>query len=200
MQMRFTTKLQLAFLSIAMAETHCFGPHSTHLSSATTRNHHASERNDQCGISYPMQRINDEISRLYLQQPSTQDSTPSSSEKEGSLKASGEEEVQPPDLMDTVRFVVRQTGLVAVNGFSIFMNIIGLYFTLGLVLNICGYAYEFSFKEGYKIDTIKNKRIERQFERESRRYEKEHNQRLSQLTVGASSNSETVEKLLGDSK
>jgi len=98
--------------------------------------------------------------------------------------------------------VGRKIGISAVYGFSFFMNIVGLYFTAGLMLNLFGYAYEFSFEEGYKIDTIENKRIERQFEQESRRYEREHGQRISQMSVEAPNmfSSETVAELSKSAK
>lgn len=133
--------------------------------------------------------------KVYLQDPSIQEGKPSALESD--FEASVEEGKDGPDVKDSVRKVGRKIGISAVYGFSFFMNIVGLYFTAGLLLNLFGYAYEFSFEEGYKIDTIENKRIQRQFEQESRRYEREYGQRISQLSVEAPNmfSSETVAEL-----
>ena len=109
-----------------------------------------------------------------------------------------EKDVERTDAKDTVRKVWKKIGLSAVYGFSFIMNIIGLYFTVGLLLNLSGYAYEFSFEEGYKIDTIENKRIQRQFEQQSKRYEREHVSKLSIAKEAATTfSSETVAELSG---
>lgn len=42
----------------------------------------------------------------------------------------------------------------------------GFALTIGLVLNLCGYAYSFDFKHGLEIDTLVNRRKEVQFQRE----------------------------------
>jgi len=129
---------------------------------------------------------------------------PSASEKEDEPQVPLEKEDDPPDVKNIVRIVGKKVGKAAVYGFSYFMNGVGLYFTFGILLNVFGYAYEFSFKDGYKIDTIQNKRIERQFERESRRYEIERNDRLSQSSIGIVVNrldsSETVLELAESTK
>ena len=139
-------------------------------------------------------------SSLFLLDPSMQEGTSSSNKVEPQAMMQGDE---TPHVKDTVRKVGKKIGISAVYGFSFFMNIVGLYFTAGLILNICGYAYEFSFEEGYKIDTIQNKRIERQFEQESRRYGRERDERLAQFsTKGAADmfGSETVSELSENTK
>mmetsp|Transcript_1762 Transcript_1762/g.4564 ORF Transcript_1762/g.4564 Transcript_1762/m.4564 type:complete len:219 (+) Transcript_1762:117-773(+) len=152
-------------------------------SSISSWNHGSTTRSVVGKLSYPNRQLgNNRGSMLFLQEPSTQErqEIASLSEEEEQARASSFEEVEPPSVKDTIRKVGKNVGKAAVYGFSFFMNIVGLYFTVGLILNIFGFAYEFSFKDGYKIDTIQNKRIERQFERESRRYEKERNDKLLQ--------------------
>lgn len=139
---------------------------------------------------------------LFLQEPSTEESSSLEEDKDNeplalaspSLSKSEKVEVEGEEsstvVKDTVRKVVKQAGKGVFYGFGIFMNIYGLYFAFGLLLNIFGYAYEFSFRDGYHIDTIENKRIERQFERESRRYEKERYELPSQFAVEAAAEEE----------
>lgn len=59
---------------------------------------------------------------------------------------------------------------------------LGSAFTVGLFLNLFGYGYTFSKDEGLRIDTIQQFRIERQFEMESQRYEKEVRNRLPSVS------------------
>lgn len=137
---------------------------------------------------------------LFVQDPSMEEGI--SSEKGEPLTMS-EKADQQLEVKNTVRNAGKKVGLAGLYGFSFFMNIVGLYFTAGLVLNLCGYAYEFSFEEGYKIDTIEHRRIERQFEQQSKRYEREHAARVAQFsTTGAADmfSSETVAKLSSSTK
>lgn len=50
---------------------------------------------------------------------------------------------------------------------------LGSALSIGLLLNLCGYAYTFSFTEGVRIDTIQMLRQESQFQKEIRRSAKE---------------------------
>lgn len=50
--------------------------------------------------------------------------------------------------------------------FSYIIQFLGVLFTLGLVLNIFGYAYSFDFKNGLEIDTLENRRKQVQFQKE----------------------------------
>eukprot|EP00533_Pseudo-nitzschia_delicatissima_P013636 CAMPEP_0197273554 /NCGR_PEP_ID=MMETSP1432-20130617/11424_1 /TAXON_ID=44447 /ORGANISM="Pseudo-nitzschia delicatissima, Strain UNC1205" /LENGTH=200 /DNA_ID=CAMNT_0042739227 /DNA_START=39 /DNA_END=641 /DNA_ORIENTATION=- len=135
--------------------------------------------------------------KMFVKDPSNQEGK--SSVEEGESQTLTKKEDERTDMKETVRKVGKKVGISAVYGFSFFMNIVGLYFTAGLVLNIFGYAYEFSFEEGYKIDTIQNKRIERQFEQESRRYERERDERVM-MGAANSFSSETVAELAGSTK
>ena len=135
--------------------------------------------------------------KMFVKDPSNQEGK--SSVEEGESQTLTKKEDERTDMKETVRNVGKKVGISAVYGFSFFMNIVGLYFTAGLVLNIFGYAYEFSFEEGYKIDTIQNKRIERQFEQESRRYERERDERVM-MGAANSFSSETVAELAGSTK
>lgn len=49
---------------------------------------------------------------------------------------------------------------------SYVIQFIGVALSLGLVLNILGYAYSFDLKKGLEIDTLENRRKQVQFERE----------------------------------
>jgi hypothetical protein len=49
---------------------------------------------------------------------------------------------------------------------SYMIQFAGFALTIGLVLNLCGYAYSFDFKHGLEIDTLNNKRKQIQFQRE----------------------------------
>eukprot|EP00536_Pseudo-nitzschia_multiseries_P017151 jgi/Psemu1/328444/estExt_fgenesh1_pg.C_14010003 len=82
-------------------------------------------------------------------------------------------------------------------GSGLVFNLIGLYFGVGLLLNIFGYAYSFSMEDGYKVDTIQNRRIELQFERESQRYEMERASKVERaaatdIAIGAVARAETT--------
>ncbi len=137
---------------------------------------------------------------MFVQDPSMHEGIPS---EKGEQKTQSEKADQQVEVKNTVRNAGKKVGLAGLYGFSFFMNIVGLYFTAGLILNLCGYAYEFSFEEGYKIDTIEHRRIERQFEQQSKRYEREHAERVAQFsTKGAADmfGSETVTKLSSSSK
>ena len=46
------------------------------------------------------------------------------------------------------------------------IQFVGFALTIGLVLNLCGYAYSFDFKHGLEIDTLDNRRKQIQFQRE----------------------------------
>ena len=50
--------------------------------------------------------------------------------------------------------------------FSYIIQFLGVAFSLGLILNICGYGYTFDFERGLEIDRIENIRKELQFRRE----------------------------------
>lgn len=53
--------------------------------------------------------------------------------------------------------------------FSYIIQFLGVLFTLGLVLNIFGYAYSFDLKNGLEIDTLENRRKQVQFQKEMMR-------------------------------
>lgn len=53
--------------------------------------------------------------------------------------------------------------------FSYTITFLGTLLSIGLVLNLCGYAYTFTWTEGIRIDTIQQMRQEIQFENEIRR-------------------------------
>lgn len=53
--------------------------------------------------------------------------------------------------------------------FSYTIIFLGTLLSLGLVLNLCGYAYTFTLTDGIRIDTIQQMRKEIQFENEIRR-------------------------------
>lgn len=138
---------------------------------------------------------------LFVQDPSMQEGI--SSAEKGDPQTITDKADENVELKNTVRSAGKKVGLAGLYGFSFVMNIVGLYFTAGLILNLCGYAYEFSFEEGYKIDTIEHRRIERQFEQQSKRYEREHAERVAQFSnPGAADmfSSETVAKLSSSSK
>lgn len=187
-----TAKLLIAFLFVGIMESPCsfvpvtlvdaFSSHMAPLSRQKTKFESSSV--------------------MFLREPSTQETT-STFEQVDESQALGGKGDESPDVKDTVRKVGKQVGKAAMYGFSYFMNAVGLYFAFGILLNIFGYAYEFSFTEGYKIDTIQNKRIERQFERETNRYEQERNEKLLQMSNGDAANtlgSETVADLAGSTK
>ena len=75
---------------------------------------------------------------------------------------------------------------------SIIITTLGIYFSLGIVLNVMGYGYEFRLHgengngiPGIHIDTIKQMRIDRQFDRVSLQYENEsYNSLNSHKTPG----------------
>ncbi|KAL9188993.1 hypothetical protein ACHAXT_011483 [Thalassiosira profunda] len=58
------------------------------------------------------------------------------------------------------------------NLFSYTIQFLGVFFALGLVLNLLGFGYTFSFDKGLEIDKIQNIRNEVQFEREIEREER----------------------------
>ena len=58
--------------------------------------------------------------------------------------------------------------------FSYTMTFLGTLLTLGLVLNLCGYAYTFTWTNGVRIDTIQQTRNEIQFENEIRRMSRDN--------------------------
>jgi hypothetical protein len=205
-----TARLLIAFLFVAIMESplffmpvtlvDAFSLYTAPLSSASLRDCRSCKRSHQAMLSRQRRKTKFESSSMiFLREPSTQETTSASEQVDESQASDGKGD-KYPDVKDTVRKVGKNVGTAAVYGFSYFMNAIGLYFTFGLLLNIFGYAYEFSFTEGYKIDTIQNRRIERQFERESSRYEKERNEKLLQLSIGDAANtlgSETVADLAG---
>lgn len=126
---------------------------------------------------------------LFLREPSTQQETETESEttppqatnlEENEAETETENESSTV-VKDTVRNIGSTTRRVLMYGSGFVFNCIGIYFGFGILLNLFGYAYSFSLDEGYKIDTIQNKRIEIQFEREAKRYENESSQKLSQL-------------------
>jgi hypothetical protein len=192
-------KLLITCLYIALVESPAcpmlvtaFSSHKASLSTASSWNRRFYKQSHQYFLSRQRLRTKTERSTVFLREPSKEET--SIDEEEASPKS----DEKSPVAEATVRKVVKQIGKVVVYGFSYFMNVVGLYFTIGLLLNIFGYAYEFSFKEGYKIDTIKNKRVEQEFERESRRYEKERKEKLSRLSIGMATDglfSETVQEL-----
>lgn len=53
--------------------------------------------------------------------------------------------------------------------FSFGIQSLGLYFSVGLLLNICGFGYHFDLQHGLQIDTLENMRNENQFKREMQR-------------------------------
>ena len=53
--------------------------------------------------------------------------------------------------------------------FSYCIQVLGVAFSLGLVLNLCGFGYTFDWDRGLEIDRLENIRNEVQFEREIRR-------------------------------
>jgi hypothetical protein len=57
--------------------------------------------------------------------------------------------------------------------FSYCIQFLGAVFTIGLILNLFGYAYSFDLKHGFEVDTLENRRREVQFEREIIREERE---------------------------
>ena len=75
---------------------------------------------------------------------------------------------------------------------SIIITTLGIFFSLGIVLNVMGYGYEFRLHgengngiPGIHIDTIKQMRIDRQFDRVSLQYENEsYNSLNSHKTPG----------------
>lgn len=123
---------------------------------------------------------------LQDQDPSTQEKSSLEEQKDDELSVPEKEEEEPSTVVkDTIRKVGKKASKGFFYAFGFVMNIVGLYFSFGILLNIFGFAYEFSWRGGYKIDTIENKRIERQFEQESRRYEKQGSKTTSQLAVDA---------------
>mmetsp|Transcript_17746 Transcript_17746/g.36512 ORF Transcript_17746/g.36512 Transcript_17746/m.36512 type:complete len:223 (-) Transcript_17746:41-709(-) len=197
----FVTLSQSSSLLSQVAFTGAFSAHPTSQSSSAPLCEHRlcglSLHRDSLSLSKP-KRILKTVSTtmIFLQKPSTQETTQNletdtNDESQALMKVQNARTDTSVDTKDTIRKVGKKVGKAAVCGFSYFMNVVGVYFTFGLLLNLCGYAYTFSFSEGYKIDTIKNRRIERQFEQESRRYEKERYESLSPLSVAGSINSES---------
>lgn len=69
---------------------------------------------------------------------------------------------KPPKLMLQIIDIVSMV-------FSYTLTFLGTLLSVGLVLNLCGYAYTFTWTEGVRIDTIQQMRKEIQFENEIRR-------------------------------
>jgi hypothetical protein len=187
-----TAKLLIAFLFVGIMESLCSFMPVTPVDAFSSQ---------MAPLSRQKAKF-DSSSAMFLQEPSTQE-TASAFEQVDESQALGGKGDEFPEVKDTVRKVGKQVGKAAVYGFSYFMNAVGLYFTFGLLLNIFGFAYEFSFREGYKIDTIQNRRIERQFERESNRYDQERNEKLLQMSNGDAATtlgSETAADLAGSTK
>jgi len=82
-------------------------------------------------------------------------------EKQGSTTTSA-------DTDNTKKQIARTTFYLT----SYIIQFLGVYFSFGLILNLCGFGYSFDFNQGLKIDKIENIQIERQFEREAARMTK----------------------------
>lgn len=200
------TKTPTIFLFIAattlVTPGDAFSSNRVSLSSEAVRGRPLNGRTNRGVLSQPTHTAKlESTSTLFSRDPSMQEGIFPS--EKGESQAMTEKENESPDVKDTVRKAGKKVGLAALYGFSFFMNIVGMYFTAGLLLNLCGYAYEFSFEEGYKIDTIEHKRIERQFEQESMRYQRERDARVAQFSTESAANtfgSETVAKLAENTK
>ena len=103
----------------------------------------------------------DNVNRLY---GSTQDKEDELEESVGpSLRTTtGRTPWKPP------RFILLILDIVSMI-FSYTITFLGALLSLGLVLNLCGYAYTFSLTDGIRIETIQQMRLEIQFENEIRR-------------------------------
>eukprot|EP00594_Rhizosolenia_setigera_P000210 CAMPEP_0178946190 /NCGR_PEP_ID=MMETSP0789-20121207/4149_1 /TAXON_ID=3005 /ORGANISM="Rhizosolenia setigera, Strain CCMP 1694" /LENGTH=207 /DNA_ID=CAMNT_0020626157 /DNA_START=46 /DNA_END=669 /DNA_ORIENTATION=- len=66
--------------------------------------------------------------------------------------------------------------------FSFGIQSVGLYFSVGLLLNICGFGYQFDLQHGLQIDTLENMRNENQFKREMQRSARQTPQETSSIT------------------
>ena len=51
--------------------------------------------------------------------------------------------------------------------YNVFVMAAGSFFTIGILLNLCGYAYKFT-DDGFRVDTIEHMRMMNQFERAAR--------------------------------
>jgi hypothetical protein len=76
----------------------------------------------------------------------------------------------PSPVTKGIRFI----GNVVFDFWSFTVTLLGVVFSLGLALNLCGYGYQFSREEGVRIDTIENLRTERQFEQVSAQYGRDY--------------------------
>lgn len=72
----------------------------------------------------------------------------------------------PSPVSKSIRFV----GNLVFNVWSYTTIFLGVVFSLGLVLNLFGFGYQFSREKGLRIETIEELRIERQFEQVSKQY------------------------------
>lgn len=100
----------------------------------------------------------------------SEDST--SLEKAQSTMANEQED--PKELPNLVKKAV--WGVFLVWSYSLWF--LGGVFSIGLLLNLCGYGYVFSKESGVRIDTITQLRQERQMQEESIRYRKDYEKRL----------------------
>eukprot|EP00537_Pseudo-nitzschia_pungens_P018180 CAMPEP_0172409144 /NCGR_PEP_ID=MMETSP1061-20121228/76218_1 /TAXON_ID=37318 /ORGANISM="Pseudo-nitzschia pungens, Strain cf. pungens" /LENGTH=231 /DNA_ID=CAMNT_0013145293 /DNA_START=265 /DNA_END=960 /DNA_ORIENTATION=+ len=194
---QLTTIAVVAVSSAAVADA--FSSQTTQLSSrpstgSSSRRSHSSRSHSSRSHS----SRSHSSSRLFVQEPTTQEkveaapmatattattTTPQPDEETSNANPNSSAEPQAqaqPVANETVRSITRATRKGLAFGSSVIFNVIGIYFGFGLLLNLFGYAYSFSLQEGYKIDTIQNRRIELQFQQESKRYEMERASKMSQ--------------------
>lgn len=72
---------------------------------------------------------------------------------------------------------VLQSVFTAVTGLlGVFFYAAGGYFSVGLLLNLCGYGYYIN-RDGFQVDTLQHMRAQNQFEREYQRLGRESQSR-----------------------
>merc|ERR1712238_168685 len=118
-------------------------------------------------------------------------------EEEKSLTTNNENENENSNTNSPASVLKKMTKTIGNSVFyvsSLLWTTVGVFFGLGILLNIMGYGYEFRNEDNTKfgiprlhIDTIQQIRIDKQFDRASIQYEKESSSSSSTLSSSSSS-------------
>ena len=82
--------------------------------------------------------------------------------------------------LSIVSKVLQSVFTVVTGVFGLFFYAAGGYFSVGLLLNLCGYGYYIN-RDGFQVDTLEHMRAQNQFEREYQRLGRESESRPPSL-------------------
>ena len=104
-------------------------------------------------------KVDDELASSKNKEPIQAPSSSSSVEQKQEQKP-----LRPKKMPEAMKQVIVALG----SAYNLFAIMAGTFFTCGIILNICGYDYRFT-DDGFRVDTIHQFRVERQFEMEYKR-------------------------------